>query len=101
MNMAPDAEGRVTIVMTARERHSLAEAAIDSVVARTPRPFRFIYVDVQSPDWLRPVQLSYRQRQAKRVADGEPARHGDRAARLTAGSAVSGEWWTSCQPDRS
>jgi len=39
--------------MTARERHSLAEAAIDSIVADTARPFRFMYLDVQSPDWLR------------------------------------------------
>ncbi len=39
--------------MTARERHSLAEAAIDSIVADTARPFRFIYLDVQSPHWLR------------------------------------------------
>ncbi len=39
--------------MTARERHALAEAAIESVVADTARPFRFIYVDIESPDWLR------------------------------------------------
>ena len=44
---------RATIVMTARERHSLAEAAIDSIVAETARPFRFVYLDVQSPEWLR------------------------------------------------
>jgi GT2 family glycosyltransferase len=44
---------RVTIVMTARERHSLTEAAIESIVADTPRPFRFVYVDAQSPEWLR------------------------------------------------
>ena len=37
---------RATIVMTARERHSLAEAAIESIVADTARPFRFIYLDV-------------------------------------------------------
>ena len=44
---------RVTIVMTARERHALAEAAIESIVSETNRPYRFIYLDVQSPDWLR------------------------------------------------
>ncbi len=39
--------------MTARERHSLAEAAIDSIVTDTAPPFRFMYLDVQSPEWLR------------------------------------------------
>jgi GT2 family glycosyltransferase len=43
----------VTIVMTARERHALAEASIESIVRQTGRPYRFIYLDVQSPDWLR------------------------------------------------
>ena len=55
MNLTTDVEARVTIVMTARERHSLAEHAIESVVAKTPRPYRFIYVDVDSPPWLREV----------------------------------------------
>ena len=41
--------------MSARERHSLAEAAIDGVVAATARPFRFMYLDVQSPAWLRAI----------------------------------------------
>ena len=36
-----------------RERHSLTEAAIESIVADTPRPFRFVYVDAHSPEWLR------------------------------------------------
>jgi GT2 family glycosyltransferase len=44
---------RVTIVMCARERHALTESAIDSVVAATAPPYRFIYLDVQSPAWLR------------------------------------------------
>ena len=44
---------RATIVMTARERHSLTEAAIDSIVTDTAPPFRFMYLDVQSPEWLR------------------------------------------------
>ena len=39
--------------MTARERHALAEASIESIVRATDRPYRFIYLDVQSPDWLR------------------------------------------------
>jgi len=44
---------RATIVMTARERHALAETAIESVVRNTAGPYRFIYADVQSPPWLR------------------------------------------------
>ncbi len=44
---------RVTIVMTARERHSLTEATIESVVAETDIPYRFIYCDAQAPQWLR------------------------------------------------
>lgn len=46
---------RVTIVMTARERHGLAVGAIESIVENTPRPYRFVYLDVQSPVWLRDV----------------------------------------------
>ena len=44
---------RATIVMTARERHCLTEAAIESIVADTQRPYRLVYLDVQSPQWLR------------------------------------------------
>ena len=44
---------RATIVMTVRERHSLATQAIESVVGHTTHPYRLIYLDVQSPDWLR------------------------------------------------
>lgn len=44
---------RVTVVMTARERHGLTERAIDSVFRHTPLPYRFLYLDVQSPPWLR------------------------------------------------
>src|SRR6478735_7761495 len=47
------ARARATIVMTARERHSLAEAAIDSVLAESGGPCRLLYVDVLSPPWLR------------------------------------------------
>ena len=50
--------------MTARERHSLADTAIDSVLQVTHPPFRFVYLDVQSPAWLRT-------RLAERAAAGE------------------------------
>ena len=53
MNPAGAAPPRATIVMTARERHSLAEASIESVVADTAQPYRFMYLDVESPGWLR------------------------------------------------
>jgi GT2 family glycosyltransferase len=43
----------VSIVMTARERHALTLRAIESVLAETAPPFRFIYLDVQSPPALR------------------------------------------------
>jgi glycosyl transferase family 2 len=46
---------RVTIVMTARERHSLTVSAIESIIANTAMPFRFIYADGQAPDWLKRV----------------------------------------------
>jgi hypothetical protein len=48
MNTAP----RVTIVMTARERHDLAPSAVQSIVDNTARPYRFIYVECGSPAWL-------------------------------------------------
>jgi Glycosyl transferase family 2 len=43
----------VTVVMTCRERHGLASAAIDSVLRNTSMPFRFLYADVCSPEWVR------------------------------------------------
>jgi GT2 family glycosyltransferase len=49
----PTGRARATIVMTVRERHALAVQAIESVVRHTMHPYRFIYADVQSPDWLR------------------------------------------------
>ncbi|HET9046777.1 MAG TPA: glycosyltransferase [Casimicrobiaceae bacterium] len=55
---------RATLVMTARERHSLADAAIDGVLRATARPYRFLYLDVKSPPWLRA-------RLAARAAAGE------------------------------
>src|SRR5215831_19644541 len=44
---------RATIVMTARERHSLAATALESIVQHTARPYRLMYVDCASPEWLR------------------------------------------------
>ena len=44
---------RVTIVMTARERHNLTEVAIESIVRNTTKPFRFIYAESQAPEWLK------------------------------------------------
>jgi GT2 family glycosyltransferase len=52
--MSPEPRSpRATIIMTTRERHALTEVAIESIVANTKCPYRFIYADVQSPDWLR------------------------------------------------
>lgn len=51
---------RVTIVVTERERHSLALRTLESIVANTPRPYHFLYLDSQSPAWLR-EELSRRQ----------------------------------------
>jgi GT2 family glycosyltransferase len=55
--MKPEARSRprATIVMTARERHTLAEASIESIVDATRLPYRLMYLDVQSPDGLRAV----------------------------------------------
>lgn len=44
---------RISIVMTARERHGLSLRSIDSIFANTSLPFRLIYLDVQSPPALR------------------------------------------------
>lgn len=52
-SLAPKSDPRVTIVMTARERHNLAEAAIESIVHNTAKPFRFIYAEGHSPEWLK------------------------------------------------
>lgn len=58
MTLMSGTQPRVTIVMTARERHSRAEAAIEAIVAETPRPYRLIYLDIDSPAWLRRVFTS-------------------------------------------
>ena len=55
---------RVTLVMTARERHALTLRVIDSVRANTPLPHHFIYLDVQSPPALRAALQA-------RAADGQ------------------------------
>jgi GT2 family glycosyltransferase len=49
---------RVTIVMTVRERHAPTIAAIESIASNTAPPYRFIYLDVQSPEWLRALLRS-------------------------------------------
>lgn len=56
MDLTPDRSkctSNVVVIMTARERHALSLRAIDSVLANTARPYRFIYIDVQSPAPLR------------------------------------------------
>jgi len=55
MDGSRGASADVTIVMTARERHSLTEATIEAIVAETTMPYRLVYVDAQSPAWLREV----------------------------------------------
>ena len=45
--------------MTVRERHGLTERALTSVLHNTARPYRLIYADVQSPDWLRTRLAAY------------------------------------------
>jgi len=52
MNQLATSQPRVTILMIARERHALTEAAIECVVANTPKPYRLIYTDGQTPEWL-------------------------------------------------
>lgn len=48
--------------MTVRERHGLTENALNSVLHNTAQPYRLIYADVQSPDWLRSRLASYAER---------------------------------------
>ncbi len=43
---------RATIVMIARERHALTETALEYVNRNTAQPYRLIYTDGQTPDWL-------------------------------------------------
>jgi hypothetical protein len=46
---------RATLVMTARERHSPTVDAIESIVANTTVPYRFLYADSGAPEWLRDI----------------------------------------------
>jgi len=46
-------DSRVTIVMTIRERYSLTIQALKSILSNTPPIFRLIFVDYQSPIWIR------------------------------------------------
>jgi glycosyltransferase involved in cell wall biosynthesis len=52
MSQFATAPPRVTIVMIARERHALTEATIECLVANTPKPYRLIYTDGQTPECL-------------------------------------------------
>jgi len=54
---------RVTLLMTARERHRLTERAIDSILRNTACGYRLIYADGSTPDALR-------DRLRERAADG-------------------------------
>jgi hypothetical protein len=82
---------RVTIVMTARERHSLAEAAIASVLCETARPYRFIYVDVGSPAWLRASLATLAgQRQLDVITVDEPL--SPQQARLVVAGSIDSEY---------
>jgi hypothetical protein len=43
---------RVTLKMTVRERFSPTVSAIESVMANTAMPFRFVFADMRCPPWL-------------------------------------------------
>lgn len=49
------ARPRATIVVSLRERWALTEAALDGIVANTPRPYRLVLLDAGAPAWLRDV----------------------------------------------
>ena len=49
-----DSVPRVTLIMTVRERFQLTLSAIESVMANTSMPFRFVFAAAQVPEWLRP-----------------------------------------------
>ncbi|MCA8899803.1 MAG: glycosyltransferase, partial [Hyphomonas sp.] len=49
MSATVDTGARATIVMTARDRFSLAPRALETIVEHTPRPYELIYVDGGSP----------------------------------------------------
>ncbi len=43
---------RASIIMIARERHALTETALEYVNRNTAKPYRLIYTDGQTPEWL-------------------------------------------------
>jgi len=43
---------RASIIMIARERHALTESALEYINRNTAQPYRLIYTDGQTPDWL-------------------------------------------------
>lgn len=49
---AAAATPRVTLIMTVRERFSPTVSAIESVMANTTMPFRFVFADMRCPPWL-------------------------------------------------
>lgn len=49
----PNSSACVTIVMTIRERHSLTIQSLLSILSNTPPVFHLIFVDCQSPLWVR------------------------------------------------
>ncbi len=49
---AGPAQARVTVVMTVRERHRLTVRSIESVLANTSIPIRFIFSHGVLPEWL-------------------------------------------------
>ena len=91
MNRESAHGARVTLVMTARERHSLAEASIASVIAETRGPYRFVYVDVCSPAWLRESLATLAgQRQLDVVTFDEPL--SPQQARLAVAGSIETEY---------
>lgn len=52
MNAHLTALPRATILMMVRERHALTEQALESIFRNTAQPYRLIFADVMSPEWL-------------------------------------------------
>lgn len=52
-DIEPSGSPLVTVVITCRERHGLAEDVIERVVHSIRMPARLVYLDVCTPDWLR------------------------------------------------
>ncbi len=49
---AKSAPPRVTIVVTPRERWSMAKESLESIYANTDIPFELVYINARTPDWL-------------------------------------------------